>query len=251
MFNHSNLKICNPKTYFKGKLLSLLSLNKESLLLNFTKLVIQNKELFVPCLMSYWKVRGSSSLYSHYKSHTALCYISKYLWSNILDNNAQNWQKNLWERGWKGIGGKAGSYFESLESRAGDKGLSTWEGDQWHRSVPEGRMKQGKKAKLNGVLFSWSMLRATGLDSLGIFRGSIWTMAKNFALAPLLLSHQGQKIAYTLDKLFSFRKRELLSYGMSVPLHTGYTCQIASGQNTNSFILPHLFICWYTYTTYN
>lgn len=63
MFSHcmfySYLKIYNPKISFKGKLLlKLLSLNEEHFTLNFIKVVIQNKELFVPRLMNYWKACG-------------------------------------------------------------------------------------------------------------------------------------------------------------------------------------------------
>lgn len=51
-------------------------------------------------------------------------------------------------------------------------------------------------------------------------------------ISPLLLCfflpNQGEKIADILDKLLSLTGKELSS-GVLIPLHTGYTCKIASG----------------------
>lgn len=232
MFNHyvhSNLKICNPKTSFKGKLpFKLLSLNEEHLILNVTKFVIQNKELFVSCLMCYWKVWGSSSLYNHYKSHTELCYISKYLQVIFWGVNVQNWQKQS-IRGRKGHRVNVGSELESLESRAREKSLFIWGGDLGDGSVGQGWTKQGKRESQR--LFKMVCLCSLAEQYCGqlclILGGSSEELhGLHHRIYPLF--HQGQKIADIIDSLSALPRKEVSSEEL-IALHIDCTYMITSG----------------------
>lgn len=70
------------------------------------------------------------------------------------------------------------------------------------------------------------MLQSTRHDPLGSSK------ALPHEISPLLLCfflpNQGKKTADILDKLPALTGKEL-SYGILIPLHTGYTCKIASG----------------------